>query len=69
MDFDLTQKMTSAEKVRSTKILRNMKQQVNHERQLKLDAFHEVDKLIGQVCVCVCVCARVRTSVSVSMSE
>ena len=49
MDFDLTQKLTTAEKARSAKTLKNVKQQVTHERYLKLDAFHEVDKLINQV--------------------
>ena len=49
MDFDLTQKMTSADKARNARTLRSMKQQVSHERTLKLDAFHEVDKLINQV--------------------
>ena len=49
MDLDLTQKVTMAEKVRSAKTIKSMKQQVNHERNLKLDAFHEVDKLINQV--------------------
>ena len=50
MDLDLSQKVTSAEKARSAKTLKSMKHQVTHERNLKLDAFHEVDKLINQVC-------------------
>ena len=49
MDLDLTQKLTTAEKARSAKTIKNMKQQVSYERHLKLDAFHEVDKLISQV--------------------
>ena len=49
MNFDLTQKMTTADKVRSARTLKTMKQQVTHERAMKLDAFHEVDKLINQV--------------------
>ena len=49
MEFDLTQKLTTAEKARGAKAIKTMKQQVSHERHLKLDAFHEVDKLINQV--------------------
>ena len=49
MEVDLTQKLTTAEKARGAKVIKTMKQQVSHERHLKLDAFHEVDKLINQV--------------------
>jgi hypothetical protein len=55
MDFDLTQKLTTADKARSTKAIKSMKQQVSHERHLKLDAFHEVDQLISQVLNTLCV--------------